>query len=207
MEVEFKWKADCPRAFYKMHRALESLGSVGPAQRWKLRDVYLDTPQGDLGAKKIAFRLRCSNGKWEATFKTKTAVVNGKAVRREETLPLPAATSFAQALHLLHTKKRWKNLPLQQLSPLFEIRNHRITRSFVMPRFSAEVAFDNCRIIVGKQRVLFKEIEMELKRGRVFALEKAALFLTQKSGLLYSDRSKIKTAIALLQTQKNKCKK
>ena len=201
-EIEYKWSAAEPRSFYKMRRAMAGAGIAATSQTLHLRDVYLDTPSGELGAQKIAFRLRSTNGAWEATFKTKTEVINGKAVRREETLPLPAARSFRHALRLLHEKKRWKGLVLEGLATQFEIRNRRVLHLIKQPGFSAEISFDNCNIVVGKQRVIFKEIEMEFKRGRIKSFEQTVRLLHLKSGLKFSKCSKVKTAISLLKANK-----
>lgn len=200
LEIEFKWSAAAPRSFFKMHRAMAQIGLSAASQTLCLRDVYLDTPIGELGAQKIAFRLRSTNGAWEATFKTKTEVINGKAVRREETLPLPTARSFKQALQLLHDKKRWKNIALEHLTALFEIRNTRLLHVIKRAGFATEISFDNCKIVVGKQRLPFKEIEMEFKGGNIKAFEKTVALLGEKSGLEFSKCSKVKTALALLKT-------
>lgn len=198
MEIEFKWEANMPRAFYKMQRAVLLSGiSILSGQPIRITDVYLDTPTRDFEKQKIAFRVRNTNQKWEATFKTRTQVINGKAVRREETLLLPGVKNLPQALDFLRRKKTWKNLCIENLKPLFVLKNRRQIQAISWHKMQAELAFDACEILVYGRRVRFKEIEMELKKGSAQTLEKLAEQLTQISGLKRATISKVKTALAL----------
>ena len=199
-ETEFKWDANTPRAFAQMRAAWRRVPGLKPAAPEKLHicDVYLDTPAGDLARELIALRVRCTDGKWEATYKTRTAMLNGKAVRREETLPLPGVQNQADALAFLAAKKTWQGVPLQDLKALFEIRNRRQTVNLFYDGATAEMAFDAFEIRVAGRRVLMKEIELELKKGKASALETLARQLTQQSGLSYMRVSKVKTACGLL---------
>ena len=160
-EIEFKWNANVPRAFFKMQRAVIASGAkIFPAQHWQIVDVYLDTSTHDFEKQQIAFRVRRINQQWEATFKTRTEIVKGKAVRREETLPLNGVKNLPQALQFLHDKKRWKGLFLENLQPLFVLKNRRKTHALMLRNMCAELAFDTCEIDVCGRRVFFKEIEL-----------------------------------------------
>lgn len=201
METEFKWDANVPRAFARMRRAVEQVAgqaSAGGAVQLAICDVYLDTPDSAFEKQQIAFRVRCCAGQWQATFKTRTEVKNGKAVRREETLELPGVKNLKEALSFLNQKKRWKNLPLQQLRPLFKLTNRRTVQLLSFPSLEAELAFDQCTLYVAGRKVQMKEIELELKKGKASALETLARQLTQQSGLSYMRVSKVKTACGLL---------
>ena len=197
MEIEFKWDANVLRAFYKMQRAVRLSGArVLSTQNWNITDVYLDAPARDFEKQKVAFRVRCSNQNWEATFKTRTEIVNGKAVRREETLPLPGVRNLQEALEFLHRKKMWKGLCVKNLQPLFVLKNRRKTQLIIFHNTQAEVAYDTCEIGVCGRKVSFKEIEMELKKGSQATFEKLGEVL--QIGLQKAHVSKVKTAFALL---------
>ena len=198
-EIEFKWNANVPRSFYKMQRAVFSSGvHVLPVQNLKITDTYLDTPMCDFETQKIAFRVRCVNQNWEATFKTRTEIVHGKAVRREETLKIPGVKSLTQALEFLRRKKMWKDLCVDNLQPLFVLKNQRQIQEIIGHQMQAELAFDTCEILVCGRRVYFKEIELELKKGAAMEFEKLAAQLTRASGLRQARISKVKTALSLL---------
>ena len=197
-ETEFKWEANAPRAFFNMRRALaQTAESISAPRFLHLRDVYLDHADGRFEREKIALRLRSTDGVWEATFKTKTEVKNGRAFRREEALPLPQTKNFAQALTDLSAKKKWKNLDVSGLKPLFEIRNKRTSYDVVYDGIQAELSLDDCCLLVAGRRVYMKEIELELKQGPAQKLDRLAELLTAKSGLVWARVSKVKTASAL----------
>ncbi len=198
-EIEFKWDANTPRAFYRMRRAV-SAGNVAVAaeKMWRITDVYLDTPTNNFAQQQIAFRVRRANNTWEATFKTRTEIKNGKAVRREETLPLSGVKNLTQALAALDKKKKWQGLTLTDLHVLFILKNRRKTHEIISKSLRAELAFDSCELNVCGRKVYFKEIELELKHGPELAFEKLAGRLVQESGLKRARISKIKTALALL---------
>ena len=197
-EIEFKWDANVPRAFWKFRQSVNAAQvQVLAAQKLYIKDVYLDTPTQDFEKEKIAFRVRCVNRRWEATFKTRTEVINGKAVRREETLPLAHVKNLTQALAFLTHKKTWKGLRVKNLSPLFVLKNKRQTQEIACDQMRAELAFDTCEISVCGRRVYFKEIELELKKGSSQTLEKLAEQFTQASKLKRAKISKVKTALSL----------
>lgn len=198
-EIEFKWNANVPRSFYKMQRAVKSSDTrVLSVQNLKITDVYLDTPARDFEKQQIAFRVRNTNQNWEATFKTRTEIVHGKAVRREETLKIPGVKSLTQALEFLRRKKMWKDLCVDNLQPLFVLKNQRQAQEIIGHQMHAELAFDTCEILVCGRRVYFKEIELELKKGAAMEFEKLAAQLTYASGLGQARISKVKTALSLL---------
>lgn len=201
LETEFKWDANTPRAFAHMLRTVrQNIAEkfLPEPIRLRIEDVYLDAADGSFAELKIAFRVRCCDGKWEATFKTRTEIKNGKAVRREETLPLPTAKNLKDALRLLNDKKHWQGLNLCGLIPLFTIRNRREIRLIPLAHGTAELAFDTCTLLVAGRQTKMKEIELELKQGRTEELETLAQRLTQRSGLSYVRVSKVKTAMGLL---------
>lgn len=205
METEFKWDANVPRAFVRMLRAVNtSGGKISPCQNLKIKDVYLDHNDRSFEAQKIALRVRSTDGSFEATFKTRTETRNGKAVRREETLPLEKIKNLQQALKFLNRKKSWKGLAVDGLSPRFEIRNRRQSRRVLWDGAEFELSFDTCEILVCGRTLKMKEIELELKRGSVEKLDALCALLSRESGLKPMRCSKVKTACALLGLWGNK---
>ena len=200
LEIEFKWEANAPRAFMRCQRALARAGAnLDPSNTLPICDVYLDHPTRDFEKQKLAFRVRQIDDRWEATFKTRAELKNGRAVRREETCALPGVATLTQALAYLHAKKTWKGINLQNLYPLFTIYNKRRVWPINWRGMQAEVAFDTCQIHVCGRRVFFKEIELELKKGAASMLEELAAQLSQHMQLPLARVSKVKTALGLLQ--------
>lgn len=200
METEFKWDANVPRAFARMLRAaMSSADKISPCRNLKIKDVYLDHSDRSFEAQKIAFRVRNTDGCFEATFKTRTRIIDGKAVRLEETLHLSGVTNLTQALAFLNHKKIWKGVDVTNLSPRFEIRNHRQTRAVFFDGAEFELAFDSCEILVCGRTLKMKEIELELKRGAAKKLDALSALLSRASGLDVMRCSKVKTACSLLE--------
>lgn len=206
LEQEFKWAADTPRAFYRMLRAVQKVAaSVSAPEILPITDVYLDSPAQTLGQKQIALRVRNTGGKWEATYKTKTELINGKAVRKEKTLPLPRVQNLTQALAFLEEKKEWDGLCLTNLQTLFVIKNKRTRRQLIFADGTrAELAFDNCALHVCGRVLLMKEIELELKSDSEETFAAAARALADKSGLPFAVLSKVKTAWTLYRALERK---
>ena len=195
-ELEFKWDANSPRAFLKMHQAAAQLAHLSLPTEVAIFDTYLDHKDERFSREKIAFRVRCCQHKWEATFKTKTQLVNGKAVRQEETLPLKA-DSLQKCLALLARRKTWHNLNVTQLRARFSIRNKRRIYRVKIGQTEGELSFDNFAIYVCGRVVKMKEIEFEFKRGDKKKFEQFAHQITEKSGLKFAKISKVKTAESL----------
>lgn len=201
LETEFKWNGQAPHAFMRMLGAVRMClptQNISAKKQLQITDVYLDHPDRRFEKEMLAFRVRHYKQIWEATFKTRTKIVNGKAVRREETQRLAGVQNFKQALAKLAKQKRWKKLSVQGLEPLFVIRNSRILRMIRTDSFQAELSFDRCVIRAGEKRTFFKEIELEFKNGNKQKFEKFAKELSVKSKLASSKISKVKTAVLLL---------
>lgn len=204
-ETEFKWDASAPFSFARMLGAVRKVAdkqSISAPDYLQIKDVYLDAPDGRLQKEKIALRVRNTNGTFEITYKTRTEVVNGKAVRREETLPLPNVKKLSGALHFLKEKKEWEGIFLADLLPLFSISNRRVVRLVKWQGSVLELSFDTCFIRAGKKQAKLKEIELEIKTGPTEKLEECATQIMAKSGLSFSVKSKVKTATALLKEGK-----
>lgn len=197
LETEFKWDANAPRASARARQIFGALGKLSAPVCLQICDTYLDHADERFAKEKIAFRVRKVNQKWEATFKTRSEIKNGKAVRREETLVLPNVKNLAQALAFLTQKKMWKKLDVRELQKRFTIKNHRRAFNLVYKKCVAELALDDFCVLVCGREVKMKEVELELKRGSMQDFEELAAQFTVKSKFAFSDISKVRTAETL----------
>lgn len=194
LEIESKLDANSPRAFARAEQFLKTINPALTAKSLHIQDVYLDHPTGDLARAKIALRVRNTDGKWEATFKTRTEIKNGKAVRQEATLPLPDVHRLAQALTYLEQKKTWKKIALHGLTPRFKIINKRQVYELKEGTALLEIALDNVTICANGRQLKMKEIEIELKRGSAKMLDRFVQLFKQQTHLQNAKISKVKTA-------------
>ena len=199
MEIEYKWQANTPRAFSRAKQVLAKLCGAVTEKKLHIQDTYLDDNLRRLSQKRIALRVRCTDGKWEATYKTRTQLKNGKAVRKEHTILLPHCTTSAQAISQLQRKKKWQGLDVSNVQPQFTITNLRTVFQFSFDGAELELALDNVRLHVCGRQVLFKEIELELKRASSKSLDRFARAFEQQTKLKRANFSKVKTAETLLQ--------
>ena len=198
IEMEYKWDANVPHAFARARRALTKLVVVRTEAQLHITDTYLDHSDGSFTKQRIAFRVRNTAGQWEATFKTRTEVKHGKAVRQEETLPLPGVKDLTQALAFLQHKKTWKGLRVSNLQTKFSLQNKRHTYKFNFENSHLEMALDDVTIWVCGRQLKMKEIELELKYGSVKSFEKFARTFASQTQFKAMEMSKVKTAEALL---------
>ena len=194
LEIECKWDANSPRAFARAKKALANLcGALSP-KTLHIKDIYLDDAKHSLAKELIAFRVRNCDGKFEATFKTRTQLKNGKAVRREENLPLPGVKNSAQALRALAQKKMWQQIKTTGLTAQFVLTNKRTVYLFTYNNASLEMALDKVTIMVAGRRVHMQEIELELKKGNPKTLDQFAQHFCEQTKLTRATFSKVKTA-------------
>ncbi len=203
LEIECKWDGNTPRAFYKARQFLAQLQPKITSQKLQIKDTYLDHANADLSAQKIALRVRNTNGKWEATFKTRTEIKNGKAVRREETLPMPHVHNLKQALQFLAQQKNWKGIHTTGLQIKFTLSNKRTVYTFDYDGATLEMALDDVTLHVLGRQVKFKEIEVELKRGPAEKLDQFAAAFVRATKLKRVQISKVKTAETFLKFWQN----
>ena len=197
LETEFKWECENPLCFTQAVRVMRALGKMSAPVNLTICDTYLDHADEQFSKQKIAFRVRNVNRRWEATFKTRSEVKNGKAVRREETLPLPNVKNLAQALSLLARKKTWKNLNVRDLQKQFVLKNKRRIFNVTYQKCQAELALDRFSVLVCGREVKMREIELERKHGSQKDFEALAVLFTARSGFAVVKNSKVKTAYLL----------
>ena len=198
LEIECKWDANTPRAFSRAQHFLRELNPKIAPKHLTIKDTYLDHANDDLAAQKIALRVRNTDGQWEATFKTRSEIKNGKAIRREETLPLLRVKNLTQALYRLSAQKKWCGVDTAELEIKFTLTNKRRVYLFNYDGATLEMALDDVTLCILGRQVKLKEIEVELKRGKSEALEQFATHFTRATKLKRAQISKVKTAETFL---------
>lgn len=200
LETEYKWDASFPRAFKHIGRIINHglpHGSVGESTVLSILDVYLDTPQRNLEKQKVALRVRCQNGKFELTLKTRTQIINGKAQRKEYTLPLPNVKTLREAMAFIHQKKSWKGVRLEEVAEIFRIKNKRRLSNIKIAHSTAELCLDECVIFVCGRQLKMKEVELEITNGKACVFEALVNKITA-AGFKPARISKVASASALL---------
>ncbi len=199
IEKEFKWVASSRGAFGRFLRAIENIaGPLPMPENLRITDRYLDNADGDFFSRKIALRIRYQKGSFEATLKTRTAIKNGLAVRKELTRPLPLVRSFSAALKALEQGETWEGVSLLGLSERFCLRNRRQIYVVYFGAAVCEVALDKYVIMAGEKRLAQREIELELKSGSENDFVKFVEKLNMLSGLSAAKISKVASAEKLL---------
>ncbi len=176
-EIEIKFKTDA--AGMKHAAASRLLGAAGEAQVQNLRTIYFDTPSNDLRKHGIVLRIRkkgraapvlgfkSSAGKGGSPFARKEVEVRSRELRPNMAL---FENGTADELVAIVADR-----PLEQK---FEMRVKRRIASVESGPSSIEVALDVGHIIAGKQRVLLREVELELKSGNEADLHDFAMQLS-----------------------------
>lgn len=199
IEREFKWAVEKEEDFDTFVSVLKSVLEAPATEKMLyIHDAYLERPDGALSAEKVALRIRETDGKFEATLKTRTRLINGLACRKELTLPLPLAENFEQALQALKDRQVWAGVALADLQVKFEIKNCRKLYEFSYKAARCEAALDRYVIEAEGDALACREIELELKEGAEKDFEELVLLLSQKSGLLPAQISKVATAEKML---------
>ena len=95
MEIEAKLLAPDATVLQRLARlqTLTGLRLTRPRQQ-ELRTLYLDTPGGDLASAGYAVRVRCADGRWEATCKFGGSQHGAVHRRQEVNQPLVAPPTF-----------------------------------------------------------------------------------------------------------------
>lgn len=203
LEREFKWEVIYPSDFRKFKTSLQHALPAGTLLKSTKTvhntDYYLDDTSAALAARKMALRIRETDGVFELTLKNQGEVKDGQVTRKETTIALPGVRTFAAAIKALHAREVFEGINVKTVEVIFFIKNQR-TLYLVHPVEGAqyEVAFDDFTITVKGRKLMMKEIEMELKTGNVTDFEKFAQELTRRSKLEFPKMSKVKTASEML---------
>lgn len=197
-ETEYKWTVKNPVEFDRFLSVLRALCSIEKTQILRITDRYLDTAEGRLSSQKVALRIRCCNGKYEATYKTRTQLVDGVARREEYIQKLKGEKNFITVLKQLQKSSIWPHLILPNLQVRFTLSNYRRTYLVRFGGAVCEVALDSYIVYAAAKRQHRREIELELKSGPESMLNALAEELEKQAGLVRAEISKVAGAERLL---------
>ncbi|MDX8393972.1 MAG: CHAD domain-containing protein [Mariprofundales bacterium] len=129
----------------------------------ELRSIYLDTLDVQLQQQDIGLRLRCQDGKWLQTLKTKGIMVGGLFSRHELETPIAEAKpDFVVLAADPYGKFVVRKKIRKQLQPLFETIFTRQCWHINYKGMCIEVALDTGFVRCGKKTTPLLELELEL---------------------------------------------
>ena len=159
--------------------ALESVGSysLSDGQEFEIHDIYFDTKDGDLGSKKIAFRLRCISGKYLLTVKGPSiSSKNGLADRLEvekkwskKSVKEMVGVLEKEGVRFQNARYGFNNKPEKYLVGIgFKVIQDRTTKRvlkdvIVNKQPVAELAADRTTYNFNGRKIHHMEIEIEAK--------------------------------------------
>ena len=192
IETEFKWGVCRARDFDVFINALKQLSVLTSDKKIvTITDYYLDNRQRQFTKNKVALRVRCIGNIFQATLKTRTALKNGLARRQELTRPLPPAATRQKAIYALQAYQEWAGYSLANLHPYFVIKNKRTVYDIHYKNCRCEAALDNYLTQASGHQMRRREIELELKSGRVADFKKLVQQISLISGLSAAKISKV----------------
>ena len=176
-EIELKFELD-PAELSRVAKTAHLEGfSVSRPLGKSLRSIYFDTPDQKLREAKISLRLRQSNEKWVQTVKLGTGVSGGLSSPVEDEQPVAGPALDFSAIRNRDVHQALVDMRADStLVACFETRIFRTTRELVRTNDQAQVelAFDTGHVLAGDDRLVFAELEMELKSGSALVLHDAA---------------------------------
>jgi inorganic triphosphatase YgiF len=193
IELEAKWSSRSESGFSAFRAEAVRLGSrVGRSRVVLIKDSYLDTEDGFFGKRRVSCRLRRADGRWDLTLKSRTALKNGVAFRRERTFLLgrgPGALARARAL-LSRVPGR------ETLAEAFVILNRRTVLPMTLPGGArAECSFDRVTLQRGRKAVRMLEVELEFLKGSKACFSAFVRAVKGREAFSPSKRSKVATAL------------
>ncbi len=200
-------------------REVDRLGPFGVAARHyeSQRNAFFDTPSGALGLARLAFRRRTISGRRLATWSLKGAgtLVGGLAERAEVEVDLEAETAPAIVVGVLGQAARERGSvdladrladalvaaspPLPKPFLEMETNRHILDLEARAEEWDVELALDRVRL-VNHPGFEEQEIEAELRRGDLGALEAARLAILALGTVRPAARSKLERALAHVQS-------
>jgi len=201
LELEAKFSVPDEQTFQQL-LAAGSLGAyhLGPSSLVRVRDRYLDTPEGVLRQQGYALRLRRENGRHLASVKGLGEASGAMHHREEYEVELPGSLSPED---WPPTPARDLVLELAQdrpLIPLFEVEQERHRRCVgSQERLVAEFSLD--RVHVRQDDTVadtYLELEVELLAdGHRRDLDEISAELQERAGVAPQPQSKFERGIAL----------
>jgi triphosphatase len=174
MEIELKLVSNNDALLLFETKVLPSLVKQGiqiERNQAHLYNEYFDTPDAFFGQRKMGFRVRSRNQKYEQTVKTKGQVEGGLHQRPEYNVDLDSArpdlSKFDPRIWGETFDVKAVN---EQLEGLFTTHFERTTFELTSKDFALELAFDLGEVKRGQDSLPICEIELELVRGESTAL-------------------------------------
>jgi triphosphatase len=172
-EIELKLAVATP----DLPQLRQRLARLGRGEELEVDNVYFDTADRLLRAKRMALRVRRIGRRWVQTLKTESKA-SALSARGEWEVPAPRGRldllRFPQtplaALLMAH--------PDAELQPVFRTRFRRTL--WHADDGAIEIALDVGEIVAGDRRAPILELELELKSGSADALYRLALELAGK---------------------------
>ncbi len=200
-EQEIKLQVDPPEQFEAVMQAPELQSRVdGAAQRLVTEAHYFDTPRHHLLKAGYAYRIRQEGGRWKATVKRaacdpQSGLHHHLEWETELSEPIPDLTVFddpqlGDTLEALRAN--------QPLVPLFQVKVERSLHYLLLSEGTqVEWAADQGTIIAGEHSEPVCEIELELKVGRIQAVQQLAEQLCQRYPVQADPRTKFERGLRL----------
>jgi inorganic triphosphatase YgiF len=167
------------------------------ATRLTLTNTYFDTPDGALGAARVALRLRQINGQTLQTVKTAGQGGGGLSSREEWEWEVSGHHLDIAGLKALAPFQSWDNATLNALEPQLRTDFTRTKWDIQHQESQIELALDEGEIECHGYRAPIREMELELKRGTPNTLWDLATTLAADVPLRPSDSSKAARGVAL----------
>jgi len=170
----------------------------------ELENVYYDSDDRQLEAKKIGLRTRFDGHSWCQTLKTQGESVEGLHLRDEWETPIAGNALELDRLDEAGCNRRMIDwLTRLKLTPLFTTRFQRHCWNLISDDMAVELVLDQGEVIAGSASAPICEIELELKRGDITALQTVCRQLQAAVPLTPCNVSKAARGYQLLATQES----
>ncbi|MDD4964302.1 MAG: CHAD domain-containing protein [Gallionella sp.] len=145
----------------------------------RLHNIYFDTPNLQLHARKMALRLRRSHGQWLQTLKGGGSVKAGLHQRHEWEIPVPtAALDFSRLETAVWDEQLPPNIR-SALAPVFVTDFYRSSRILDWHGAKIELCIDHGEVKTAEHSFAICEIELELKSGNPQQLFELAIAILE----------------------------
>lgn len=174
---------------------------LGSEKRLKLENIYYDTENKYLAAKKIVYRVRITNeNEFEATIKTDKEVFGGYSERMEYNVALsnaePSFKGFKEEGFPFDLEEILAGEKLQALFTVLVNRKRSLIQ--ITANTLVEMAIDHGKIIAGSKNASIDEVEFELMKGKKEDLIAFMNSLNEKIVFKAEKKSKFKRGLDLI---------
>lgn len=170
-EIEKKWQAHSIRDYQFFLQLAQNHGAqLSGLKKVKIKDQYIETPEKFFQNSHLACRIRLMNGHAELTLKSFSDPDPDPDqdifIRLEKSIKLPPFTTKKAALTYC------QNHFFKRIQPLFEILNHRLLHTLILPCGTrAEASYDQVEMHGREKKFRMREIELEFKSGDLDAFK------------------------------------